>query len=185
MTIYSNPPNNWVTNDIPFKQAQANQELREKFLEIDTAFDAIVFVGARAYLSADQDNIPASTWTRVLLNNESYDEGGNFAANGFVVPADGFYQINILAFWEATDMTNDEATRCAIYVDPLGIAAAAIAQVSSTSRHVINMPAGESVSTILELAATDIVYMYVWSTEADNDLESGEAFTSMSINKVG
>ncbi len=38
MTIYANAPNNWVANDIPFDQAQGNQELREKFLEIDNAF---------------------------------------------------------------------------------------------------------------------------------------------------
>ncbi len=38
MTIYSNAPNDWVANDIPFPQATANQELKEKFDEIDSAF---------------------------------------------------------------------------------------------------------------------------------------------------
>ncbi len=35
MTIYQNPPNDWVANDIALDQAQGNQELKEKFDDID------------------------------------------------------------------------------------------------------------------------------------------------------
>ena len=48
---------------------------------------------ARAYLSANQLNLVNGVWTKVLLNSESYDVGGNFANYKFTVPIAGYYLI--------------------------------------------------------------------------------------------
>jgi hypothetical protein len=50
---------------------------------------------ARAYLSADQLDLPSGAWTTINLNTEDYDIGGNFnpALYKFVVPLTGWYDI--------------------------------------------------------------------------------------------
>lgn len=50
-------------------------------------------VGARAYLSVDQENLVATVWTKILLNTIDYDLGGNFENNKFTVPVTGLYDI--------------------------------------------------------------------------------------------
>lgn len=49
------------------------------------------FVGARAYLSADQENLTSGNNTKILLDSESYDVGSNFASYKFVAPVNGYY----------------------------------------------------------------------------------------------
>ena len=39
MTIYTDAPNDFVVNDIPFDQAQGNKELKEKYEDIDEMLD--------------------------------------------------------------------------------------------------------------------------------------------------
>ena len=58
---------------------------------------------ARAYLSSTQYNIPDNTVTKVLLDAETYDPGGNFDADGvdseFIAPVPGYYGIKGQVHW--------------------------------------------------------------------------------------
>jgi hypothetical protein len=53
---------------------------------------------ARAYLSADQTSFPDGVWTKINLNAESFDIGGNFDVSNYryVIPVTGYYQVS----WE-------------------------------------------------------------------------------------
>lgn len=74
---------------------------------------------ARAYLSAEQSNIPNDTLTKINLNTESYDTGGNFdtAAYKFVTPRPGFYDIKGQVRWKTGTVVADKSYLCAIYYD--------------------------------------------------------------------
>ena len=50
-------------------------------------------IGARAYLSADQDNLVSGTATKVTLDTENYDLGGDFASDKFIAPRAGTYLV--------------------------------------------------------------------------------------------
>lgn len=53
---------------------------------------------ARAYLTGSpHQTINDNTYTKVLLDTESWDIGSNFAAYKFVAPAPGKYQVNFAA----------------------------------------------------------------------------------------
>lgn len=86
---------------------------------------------AKAYLGTSQLNIADVTWTKVLLDTEVYDSGGNFASNRFVAPVAGYYQINASVLWNNVVaggqyvvgvFTDGSATNYAYY--PAGAAAA-------------------------------------------------------------
>lgn len=51
---------------------------------------------ARAYLGTDQLNLTNGTWTKVLLDTESYDIGDDFDTdnNKFIAPVTGYYVIS-------------------------------------------------------------------------------------------
>ena len=65
---------------------------------------------ARAYLSADQDNLVDGVLTKILLDTESFDVGNDFdtATSSFTVPYTGYYQISASIRWEADDMVADK-----------------------------------------------------------------------------
>lgn len=110
MSIYANAPNNWVTNDIAFDQAQGNQELREKFLEIDAALkaDKLNLVIAMGGVSDEQIDIDAeclkmfdtSEQIRAVSDiNLTVDDTAS-GANGIdtgVVAANTWYSIWVIA----------------------------------------------------------------------------------------
>lgn len=68
---------------------------------LDEGTDNIIIGGhlrdlkARAYLSADQEDLVSGAWTKVLLNAESYDLGANFDVgnNEYVARYSGYYTI--------------------------------------------------------------------------------------------
>lgn len=58
---------------------------------------------ARAYLSADQENIANNTWTKIQLDTEDSDPGGNFDAvtnYRFTAPVTGSYLVFAGALWK-------------------------------------------------------------------------------------
>lgn len=143
------------------------------------------YVKARAYAAADQDNVAATTWTKVTLGSESYDTSGDFASSGFTAPVTGYYHITGTVVIEGTDITSSNDHACAIYVDPLGTGSPALAQVGGymfAANTTINLPL--IVETELYLTKSDIVYLYVYTAEADNDIESGATNTSLSVSLV-
>lgn len=144
------------------------------------------YVKARAYLSADMDNLSANTWTKITLDTESYDTSADFASSGFTAPVTGYYLVTGTVVIESTDITAGGTYEGAIYVDPLGVAAPAVAQYGTGiySSNAVAFNQIMVINTILYLTKTDIVYLYARTSEADNDLESGATNTSLSISLI-
>lgn len=58
---------------------------------------------ARAYLAANQ-SIPNESWTKLTLNTESYDPGGNFDHTTnyrFTAPVAGYYSVAAMIHWQS------------------------------------------------------------------------------------
>jgi hypothetical protein len=145
---------------------------------------------ARAYLSADQDNIAAggAGAYRVNLNAVSYDIGSNFDTvnHCFIVSITGYYLVKGTVVFESTDMSANTRNMAYIYVDPLGVGAPA---VKSHGNDLYYTVAAQwlvlNVSDILHLNATDKVYLYAGTSDTNVDIESAETETSLSIVLLG
>lgn len=62
MSIFTDDPNNWVTNDIAFDQTQGNQELKEKYENIQEFFRT-GWIPADQTWTFDADDDPTYTFT--------------------------------------------------------------------------------------------------------------------------
>jgi len=74
-------------------------------------------VACRAYLSATQENLVDTNWTKVTLNTVNYDLGTNFdkvTNNRFVPPVSGLYAIRGKV--DFTNIVADKSYGVAIYV---------------------------------------------------------------------
>ena len=146
------------------------------------------YVKARAYLSADQDDMTVNTWNKTLLNTESYDIDSNFdtANNRFVVPITGYYHVIGRINWEGTSGNYYGVFKSAIYVDPLGAGSPAVASQTtvyqgSTSA---DQPLSINIDDILYLTATDRVYLYGYNSLGVVDVDSGSTYTFMAISLI-
>lgn len=136
-------------------------------------------IGARAYLSADQDGIAASTWTKVALNTEDYDEGADFdtANNRYVVPTTGLYLVTARVYLH--DITAGARYRCAIYVGGALARAGDLLHADGANDLCFG------ISDMFDLTAADQVELYVWCVAPNSDLTSGIEYTSMSCTFMG
>ena len=136
---------------------------------------------ARAYLSADQDNLTNGTWTRVLLNAETFDVGDNFsiANSSFTVPITGYYQINASVFFEAADLVADKHYYAQVRRDTSPI-------FNVYSHAAISQPLVLNGSDIFYLTAGQEVSLWAMSNSGDNavDIDSGETETFLTIQLV-
>ena len=112
-------------------------------------------IGALAVMSTNQD-VSHNTWTKVVLNEETYDIGGDFdhATNyRFTVPTGGAgkYLITGEVQYTATDAKTYE---CAIYVN------GSSEYFTSTLPGRSNYAQSTGVTVVLELTDTDYVEMY-------------------------
>jgi hypothetical protein len=134
-------------------------------------------IGARVYLSADQDNIANATWTKITLDTEDYDLGADFGSNKFTVPLDGKYLVSGSVFFEGTDLLADKTIAAGIYKN------GTIAH--QFQDHTSIAAAGKSIqfSMIMDLSASDYLELYCYHGNGNNnvDIESGSAYTSMAI----
>lgn len=64
----------------------------------------------RAYLSADQLDIPSGTWTKVLLDAETYDVGSDFDIENhkFIAPQNGYYLLIGSIQWKGSSVVADK-----------------------------------------------------------------------------
>jgi len=142
-------------------------------------------LGARAYLSADQDNLVFGAWTKVLLDTENYDLGSNFASNKFTVPTggDGTYIVMGSVTFEGTELVADRSYASGIYVNGAQVKQEqSIFATPSTVRD-FSVP----IMDILRLSATDYVELYAMSYSGGNltDIQSGTTLTFMAIQNLG
>lgn len=72
-------------------------------------------IAARAYKSAATQSIPVTTSTKVTLDVESFDTGGNIAASRFTATTAGYYQVNASIGYGQADTEADKYYACLIY----------------------------------------------------------------------
>ena len=141
-------------------------------------------IRARAYKAAAQLNFGDGDWTKLLLDTESYDIGGNFdvANNEYVVDRDGLYLILSGLVWDTAGMVGDRTVECAVYVDPLGAGAdAAIMQSGFATDTNSNM--ANAVGDVVVLNDTDEVSLYGKASIGANtaDALGGETKTFLTV----
>lgn len=132
-------------------------------------------VGARVYRSAAQ-TIQPTTNTKILLDAEDYDLGGDFASNKFTVPVSGYYYIQGSIAWSNPDVLDiDLATK--LYKNG--------AVIKDNWQHTsYTYPWGvvNGVSDIFYLAATDYIELYAFiGSGAALNLVSGIEGTSLTV----
>lgn len=136
-----------------------------------------ITVKCRAYLNANQLNIVSGSWTKVNLNAETYDIGGNFdtANYKFVAPKAGYYLIAAALGWTA--ILSGAVWTTAIYVN--GAMKCTIGIHSSNTN---DLRVG--VVDIISLAETEYVELYAYQNSGNNtpDLKGLETHTWMSIH---
>lgn len=77
---------------------------------------------ARAYLSADQDNIANTTWTKVLLDVATFDPSTLFGGNQFTVKVAGYYLVIGAILWDDVDIVADKVYLAALYKNAVNAA---------------------------------------------------------------
>lgn len=83
---------------------------------VDEHYSALTdFVGARATLAATIGTTVSGVATKIVLDTETYDVGGNFASSKFVAPVNGYYKIDAGVSYGGCDTAKSYS--CYIYVD--------------------------------------------------------------------
>jgi len=134
------------------------------------------FVGARAYLSATLGTTVSGATTKVLLDAESYDVGGNFAAYKFVAPVNGYYQIVGQVFF--TGCAADKAFYAIVNKNN---AALAQSHSQTSAAGATAVPATD----IVYLAATDYIELFYNHNDATTvDLFAGFTYLTVVLLKA-
>lgn len=133
---------------------------------------------AKGYLNNDQDDLTNATWTRILLDAESFDVTDNFniTNSSFTVPITGYYQINASVELEATDLVADKSYYCEVRSNGSALFSG-FSHASAALALTINC------SDIANLTAGDAISLWVMSNSGDNavDVDSGATTTFLSI----
>lgn len=110
---------------------------------------------ARAYLGSNQLNINDGVWTKILLDNEVYDPGGNFDLGNskFVTPVPGFYLIVGQVFYTAASVIADKVYWTGVYINAALVAA-------SPGHASLAAAVGSPLSTIQYVAAGIDIELY-------------------------
>ena len=134
---------------------------------------------ARAYLTTSTQSITQSSWTKITLNAESYDEQGEFdsATNyRFTAKKAGYYQVNAAVYYAAVDAT---LIYIAIYKNGASAATAAFRNPTAAGDF------SSVISDVIYLAVGDYLELYTYHTSAAaKSVQNGENFTFMSIHKL-
>lgn len=152
----------------------ATQQSIKKY--VDDSVDAITTSAkARVFLSSTQSNIADASATKVLLDGETYDVGGNFANNKFTAPTTGYYQVNATIFWQ--NPIADKIYAAYLYKNGARIA---LSQSHSSSTSSLST----DINDVIKLTATDYVELYAYhnSGAATPDIYGDTAYTYMSIH---
>lgn len=135
------------------------------------------FSKARAYLSAEQQNLTDSTDTKVALDTESFDIGSDFdAANSkYVAPQDGKYLVVAKITFNGT--VADKPYVAKIFVN--GAEYSRYLRVFATADN-----QDVSIIDMVDLSANDEVELYANQQSGGNlvDITGGERFTMMAIS---
>jgi len=134
---------------------------------------------ARAYLSAQQSNIVDATATKVLLNAETYDPGGNFDADGvdseFIAPISAYYLIHGQITW--INVVVAKRYRACINIE--GVQKARAISQSSMANHISAV-----VTDVLYVAAGESIDLRAYHQAGVDtpDIEGGQDSTYLTIH---
>lgn len=130
---------------------------------------------ARAYLAGAQ-NLTASTWTKILLDTESYDLRGEFASNKFTATKAGYYLVIGNVSIQSTD--DNAITGASIYKNGSQYSQSFFGTGGTGGT-------GANICDLIQLNATDYVELYGYNSSAtDKALYTSSDKTWMSIIKV-
>lgn len=132
---------------------------------------------ARAYLNSAQNNIPASTPTKILLDAETFDPGADFGSNKYTVPTAGYYTITGQVGYGS--VIADKSYYSMIYKN--GVVNSLNVQDAATTASITVL-----VSDILLLAVNDTIELYGQADAgaATVDILAASEFTFLSIGLV-
>jgi len=132
-------------------------------------------------LGTDQNNITATTFTRVLFDTEVYDTGSDFDTvnHRFTAPVSGYYLVNLGISWSSP--VADTYYSCAVYVNGTRVDRT----WSFFHASAINFLTS-SVSAVVYVAAGQYIEGYVYHTGgADTpDLRSGRTYMDITLLSI-
>ena len=133
---------------------------------------------ARAYLSAQQ-TIPNTTWTKVNLDTESFDEQDEFANYKFTASKAGAYLlIGKIVYWYA-DVLANKMYVAQIYKNGVGFSDMWVQSAISAKALIV------LVADVARLVANDYIELYAYHETGSNcKINNVEAQTSLTIFKV-
>ena len=135
-------------------------------------------IKTRVSLATAQLNLTDATFTKVLLDTETYDVGGNFASNTFTAPVDGYYSVHANVGY--TQVIASKRYHAAVYKE------AAIYSESHTSIGTDTSDLIVHHSDIIPLTATDTLELYARADVGANtvDLLTGAGNTFMTVHLI-
>jgi hypothetical protein len=151
----------------------------EAFLLEDTGILTIAKQSkARAYLSAQQ-TIPNTTWTKVNLDTESFDEQNEFASYKFTASKAGAYLlIGKIVYWYA-DVSAQKMYAAQLYKNGSGFSDMWMQSAISGKALIV------LVTDVAKLNASDYIELYAYHETGSNcKINSGESQTSLTVFKV-
>ena len=125
--------------------------------------------------SVHNQAIATGTWTRITLDSENYDNGGNFASNYFTAPYNGIYHFDAKILLDgdydtdAGDFDAGERLDCALFKNAVSATYGHTGLRVASSLHLVVYAIDNSIlearlSTDLELDAGDYIGMYGYHT---------------------
>ena len=149
--------------------------------EVDLIDKAIATTSkAKAYASANQLNIVNNTWTKVLLDTESYDPGNNFAANKFVARVAGCYLVLAQIKLRQAGLVADKAYTAAIRVNG-GVNELTLAEINTSTT-----PAYPSILVVgvIPLEVDDFLELWFLQSSGGNTVDIRGATEDLTFMQV-
>jgi len=135
---------------------------------------------ARAYLSADQENIANTTLVKVNINVENFDLNADFDTSNyrFVAPVNGYYQVN--ASIRYINIVADKTYYALIYVNGSAYSSAGGHTANNTDQ------IGVQVSDLVYAVAGQYIELYTYHNDGagTSDIDGGSSLTFMSVTLI-
>jgi len=147
-------------------------------------YEALSNLGLKCAVSAwrnGNQNIPASTWTKILWNAEEFDVGGDFRADGansdFTAPGDDHYLIIPGVNFNVTGA--NKTGQCAIYLEGVIIKCAQQKAASAAPPDLLNPIA------MPYMTAGEVITIHVWHNDvAAKDVIGAQTETFLYIARI-
>jgi len=130
---------------------------------------ALFGYGARAYPSADQDNLTNNAYTKVVLGAESFDPGAHFdhvTNSRYTAAVSGYYSVKAHIYYHDLPTTGSYSIHCIIYKNGALYSYNALVAVANSFGE-----AGVGHADDIYLAAGDYVELYAYQYTSTNTVD--------------